>query len=80
LIFTVFFDALRNVPSRPERRRLGHFEAVGCERTVGVALGFVLLDVSWLAPCPGRRMQGDMAALMGKDVELLRVVPVGARM
>jgi hypothetical protein len=60
LIFTVFFDELRNLGTRLVCGRLGNFEAVGCERTVGVALGFVLLDVSRLAPRPRRRMQGDM--------------------
>jgi hypothetical protein len=43
---------------------------VSRERAVSVALGLVLLDMSRLSSRLERRMQGDMAALVGKDVEL----------
>ena len=67
----VVFDALRNIGARPVRRHLGDFETVSCERAVGVALGLVLLNMSRLSSrLERRRMQGDMAALVGKDVEL----------
>jgi hypothetical protein len=66
----VLFDALTNVAACPVRRHLGDFETVSRERAVRVALGLVLLDMSRLSSRLELRTQGDMAALVGKDVEL----------